>query len=355
MEVAFAACGIGSLPYGDPQRAIQLIKKCLPEIPHWPQLPRRGRKEHFVNQFLASLGRFGLLKYDPHSETSWFDADSEGFITGLASFYSAYLALCEGERDVLEEFRIPEDGGAGFYAFIKELENGGFPEARYLKGQVAGPLSVGLNLNDAVGRPAYYDHQLRDVVVKALACQAHWQVDRLRKFGLPVFMFVDDPAVEAYGSFYYLTLRREDIVSDLGFMVETIKRAGGIPGAHSCAGVDWSIFVEAGFEVISFDAYGYLESLFPYRSELDRFLEGGGILAWGIVPSRSEAYGETKESLRERLDNGIEKLAVDKDRLRRQSLITPSCGTGLLDPDLAERIYYLTGELSSELRKGGGC
>jgi len=34
----------------------------------------------------------------------------------------------------------------------------------------------------------------------------------------------------------------------------------------------------------------------------------------------------------------------------RQSLITPSCGTGLLDPDLAETIYSLTAELSRSIR-----
>jgi hypothetical protein len=41
------ATGIGSLPYTDPLTALALIGEHLPEIPHWPQLPQRGSREHF--------------------------------------------------------------------------------------------------------------------------------------------------------------------------------------------------------------------------------------------------------------------------------------------------------------------
>ncbi|BBO91851.1 hypothetical protein [Desulfosarcina ovata] len=50
-----AATGIGSLPFTDTQTALSLIAEHLPEIPHWPQLPQRGRCEHFIHQFLQPM------------------------------------------------------------------------------------------------------------------------------------------------------------------------------------------------------------------------------------------------------------------------------------------------------------
>ena len=50
-----AATGIGSLPYTNPLVALNLIREHLPDIPHWPQLPQRGIREHFCHQFLQPL------------------------------------------------------------------------------------------------------------------------------------------------------------------------------------------------------------------------------------------------------------------------------------------------------------
>jgi hypothetical protein len=55
------ATGIGSLPFVDPEEALDLISGELPDMPHWPQLPQRGEREHFVYQFLQPLVDCGIL------------------------------------------------------------------------------------------------------------------------------------------------------------------------------------------------------------------------------------------------------------------------------------------------------
>jgi hypothetical protein len=47
------ATGIGSLPFIDPDQAIKLIRRYFPAIHHWPQMPRRGMEEHFVNDVVS--------------------------------------------------------------------------------------------------------------------------------------------------------------------------------------------------------------------------------------------------------------------------------------------------------------
>jgi hypothetical protein len=88
---------------------------------------------------------------------------------------------------------------------------------------------------------------------------------------------------------------------------------------------------------------------------LDAFLERGGCLGWGIVPTldREAAATETVPSLLARFDEGVERLVrkrCDRELLLRRALITPSCGAGgVLTEPLAERVLGLLRQLSTLL------
>ena len=47
----FLATAIGSMPFDDPGRAVDLILSILKHAPHWPQLPRLGLNEQMEIQF----------------------------------------------------------------------------------------------------------------------------------------------------------------------------------------------------------------------------------------------------------------------------------------------------------------
>ncbi|MFH1129037.1 MAG: methionine synthase, partial [Candidatus Omnitrophota bacterium] len=55
MNLRGLATGIGSLPYEDPAKAVDLVLKYLPQIPFWPQLPKLGGCEGMVAQFAQNL------------------------------------------------------------------------------------------------------------------------------------------------------------------------------------------------------------------------------------------------------------------------------------------------------------
>ncbi|MEW8957675.1 MAG: hypothetical protein AB2448_00990 [Moorella sp. (in: firmicutes)] len=344
----FAAAGIGSLPYQEPEPALELIFKYMPLIPHWPQLPRRGHQEHFVYQSLYPLVRLGLIDDRPGAMPVFTD-DAPDWPEKLTAFYSLYLEAEAGSEEALAAFAIPREAGCGFYALIEYLEEKGTGKARYLKGQVAGPVSAGLYLGSGSGRSAFYDPQLKDLIVKTTAMQACWQARELGRFGLPVLVFVDDPALAAYGTSTHVALQREELVEALAGVVAGISAGGGFPGAHSCSGVEWPIFFEAGCRILSFDAYSYFTSLQVFAPQVAEFLEDGGVLAWGIVPTSEQAWQETPAGLATKLKNAVEELVlrgVDRGRLYRQALVTPACGTGVLDVPLGEHIYKLTAELA---------
>lgn len=349
------ATGIGSMPFLNPADALPMIKEYLPEIPHWPQLPQRGRQEHLVYQFLKPLVKYGLLLED--SDKIFFDTTRDDWDTRLTEFYSIYLAAEEGDPAALNEFALPVEAAAGFYAFLEEMAKGTGP-ARMLKGQVVGPVSAAFQLKDERGRFAYYDEQLRDLVVKSIAASAAWQGQELGRFGLPVMIFIDDPALGIYGPSKYITVSRGMLLEDFSIIAQAIHGAGAMAGAHSCDAIDWSLLFESELQVVSFDAYNYFSSLIPFVESLKDFLDRGGSLAWGLVPTlNNRVLDEDENSLLGILNGQWSELAgrgIHRDTLVKRCLITPACGTGLLDLPEAEKIYQLTCRISQRIRSGKG-
>lgn len=345
------ATGIGSLPFEAPEKAMQIIRDKVGIIPHWPQLPHLGNDEGFVEQFVAPLKKLGIVVEE--GVKLFFDNGQPDWPDKMTEFYSVYLAALEEDEQAREFFAFPPSSAAGFYYFLEDMQKRGTGPAQYVKGQISGPITLGFRLTDQNKRAIYYDEQLRDILVKTLALQGYWQAKKMATLGLPVIIFVDDPGLYAYGASTHITLTREDIIADLKTIYEAIHQAGALAGTHCCAGTDWSILMEAGADIVNFDAYEYFTSMQSYVRELKDFFARGGILAWGIVPTVNNVVNETLDSLYnkfiEEVNYFVEK-GINRETILQQSLITPSCGTGTLTPDLAEIVYNLTQELSIKLR-----
>ena len=341
----FLATGVGSLPQTKGEEALNLIWKRVPLAPHWPQLPRLGAESSFVGQYLNALIETGVIG---EVEDPKFQVDTTDWVERLTVFYTLYLEAIEGDPQALERFGFSVQGGEGFEAFCQDLEQNGTREAVLLKGQLSGSLTLGMQIKDKDKRSIYYDDTLRDMLVKTVALHAEWQTKRLSQFGLPVLMMIDDPSLYGYGASTHITLNREQLIEELNAIIEGIFRQGGLAGVHVCAGMDWTLLFDSKVQVVNFDAYDYMQSMMALAEPLNIFLNRGGILSWGIVPTNPAAWEETAQSLKIRLENNIEELVkrgVDETLLRQQSMITPSCGTGTLPKELAEQVYKLVSEL----------
>jgi len=346
------ATGIGSLPFIDPEEALDLIFSELPECPHWPQLPRRGRQEHFVHQFLHPLVACNLLV---RQDDRWvFDMSRDDCADNLTTFYTTCFAAEEGDAQALSSFLPSQEAAAGFHAFLARAGSDHFLEdALYVKGQIAGPLTIALELKDEEGVPAYYREDLRDVLVRNLALNARAQARALASLGRPVIVFVDDPGVRACGSRMHLALSCEVVQQDLNTIFKAIHSEGCLGGVHSCEAVDWALLTKSAADIISVDAYRFGHSLIPYAGDLREFLERGGTIAWGIAPTLDDPWAESVESLAKRLRGLCGELfqhSADPGEVPCRSMITPACGTGLLSKEDARRIYYLAAGVSRLIR-----
>ncbi len=348
------AAGIGSLPHREVAPALRLVAESLPLMPHWPQLPLRHEGEGFIEQYIQPLVELGLMVKRP-GKLPFFDTSQPDWTEKITRFYELYLAAEEGDRAALNFFALRPEGAAGFYGFLANLQEKGTGAARYLKGQVSGLLTVGLQLTDQNRQPAYYQGDLKDILLKTLALAARWQVETLKAFGLPVALFIDDPRIYACGLSTHITLNKNEITKELNTLFRAIHRSGAAAGVHACAGADWSIVLDSEADILSFDAYGYFSTLVGFEQEINNFFCRGGVLAWGIVPTAVKVLTDDRHSLLALWQEQMEQLVsrgVDRKNLYSRWLVTPSCGTGLLPLEMAEEIYRLTGELAEDMGRG---
>ncbi len=340
---------IGSLPVADHNEALDLVLAATPEIPLWAQLPV-FQEEGMVLQFMPGMP--GLVL----EEDRWrVDTGSDAFEPALTAFYEDYLLAVEDEAVLLESrFMLASDVARGFHVFMERVARNK-TSLRAVKGQVTGPVTFGLGLKDQQDRPVFYDLHTRDASVKLLALKAAWQVVRLKALGVPVIVFVDEPALAGYGSSELISISGEEITAALDEVFGAIHNAGGLAGIHVCANTDWGLLLNTGVDMVNFDAYGYAERFLLYADEIKAFLARGGLVAWGIVPT-GPADVIDKESVDtlvarwEKLLAAAVKAGLDPDLLRRQSLITPSCGTGSLSVAHARKVLDLTREVSQAVR-----
>lgn len=340
------ATAIGSVPHIDPETACRLSLDNLPDIPIWPQLPNLSFKENINVQY--SEGMPGI-KVDEASQKVSFDktGDAVGELEALFNHIA---------NDEVDALAISRDHAQGLYRLIEILGQGEYPDIKMLKGHIVGPLTIGFTVADQDKKPGFYDEVLREGIVKTLAMKAKFQVKKFKEVrpNLPALIFIDDPYITSIGS-AFVRMDKDEVVN---YLNEIIDAVDGYTGIHCCANTDWGLLAETNVDVISFDAYDYSETIALYPNEMKAFLDRGGVLAWGVVPSGlptpDQVAKETTDSLIEKLEVGMQFLVdkgIDKEILVSQALITPSCGTGTMQPELAERTFTLTREISERMQK----
>jgi methionine synthase II (cobalamin-independent) len=335
------ATGVGSLPYQDADGALDLIFKYVPNIPFWPQLPQRNIREGMIAQFSENIP---CLKVNDSGV--YFDPECKE--ESLERFYSKAIA------EDLDYFKISDTYASGLYKFYEKLKGSNLQEVEFIKLQVTGPFTFAAGLNNESGVSLLHDKVMMQVISTALKMKASWQVNKFKEFGKKMILFIDEPYLGCFGS-AYTPINRETVASGLLEFTEGLRSKDVLMGIHCCGNTDWSIFTEAkGIDVINFDAFDFQDKFVLYADSIRSFLERGGIICWGIVPTQNFTGEEDISLLIRKMREGVGALAkkgIDEKMLKDRLIISPACGLGTFAIRKAEGVFKLLSETSKFIRE----
>jgi hypothetical protein len=328
------ATALTDVPYKDPVQACEVILSYFPEAPCAPKLTLSTR------MFLEGMP---CLVIDIEKRQLSLDLSRE---QELYDFYDSY------EAGKIDSFNISPKFTPGLYTLIDILKHSSHPELKLIHIDIPGPLTFGLSFTGKNGTSAWYDETMRDIIIKTTCMKVMW----IEKFiadalsAIPVMITFADPALAGYGS-PFGSLNRKELQDAIN---EVVTAVGGVGAVHCCANIDWTLLTESKARVINFDAFRFADGLAVNGTSVVEYIEHGGMLAWGIVPSDPENIVSVDiEFLMPKMEHGIQLLVdegIDRRLLLESSFITPCCSTALMPLELAEKAYGLTGEVSRNLR-----
>ena len=272
-ENPFIATGIGSFPHKDEKEVFRLILKNFPEIPFWPQLPKRSFLEGMVVQYSEG---FPCLRWDEKEQRVWVDT-TQGFDKEVDRFYKW---LEDGE---LEPFQITEDFAKGLRITKDLVLERNRKDIKYIKGQVTGPITFGLSLTDQEQRPIFYEPTLREILIKHLSSKARWMEKRFNELfpGLKTILFFDEPSLSSFGS-AFSSLNREEVILSLNECFNAVK---GLKGVHCCGNTDWSVLLSTRPRYPQFRCLWVSGDDYPLSEGIENLLGERGHFGLGHYPN----------------------------------------------------------------------
>lgn len=354
-KLSLKATAIGSLPYKNPQAAIDMIFDKFSDIPFWPQLGALDRREDMTVQYIQGIP--GIV-YDEIKEKYIFNTTSDEFFVALEEFFMDYESIVnEKDFSKLEKYAITPPYSSAIDLFFEKLKNKNY---KFAKGQVIGAFTWGTSICDGDLQCSFYDETCREILIKAVTLKAVWQIQKMKEINPDItpIIFFDEPVMSQYGTSAFVTVKRDELVDAFSEVVKVVKDFGALSAIHCCGKSDWSVLIDSGVDIINLDAYFFAKSLVPYAKKIEKFLKTGGYIAWGIVPTLdADALSQiTLEKLVEIYEdalNALEEKGLARDLVIDRSIFTPSCGAGSLSMELADKAMSLVNNLSNQLSTGG--
>jgi methionine synthase II (cobalamin-independent) len=314
-----APTSVGSLPHRDRHAAIDFVLARTPELPAAPTLPGVDPVEMMVPQALWAVPGVHV------GDDGTFSVPDPEALDPAAPL---------GDRDLLGR------PFASWRAFLDAVAGRTDP----IKLQLTGPITAGLVLVDAgVPAPLAFGVAARAVADRARDLLA--LADR-RAPGVPRLVVFDEPGL--VGGLRPDLPMSADAVVDLlsGALAAVEGRAQS--GVHVCGPADWRLILQAGPGLLSVPVGADVTGS---AGALGSFLERGGWVAWGAVPTdgpmgehASRYWRQLSAQWCELVQNGCDPVL-----LRRQALVTPVCGLALHDQVQTDHVFTLCRSLAERI------
>jgi len=322
------------MPHRDVDRALETALTM--DIPFWPQLPNYN---YYEDMYVQASEHFPGILLDMEARTLKFSTDK---------FFEEF-------EETLAHFETPEyfDISDTYSVVYSRFMGMDFSDRPAIRGQLEGPISFGFNVQDENERPILFNDTVRPFMYEFMAKRVNIQLKRLKERNPKAFMFIDEPglqflwsAMSGYGD--------QAARADMDAFFSMIDKPRGV---HLCGNPDWDFLLGMDLDVLSLDVYTNGEIFASYAGSIGKYLDRGGVLVWGMVPTNFEPFEkEDIPSLTARLEeiwSALDKKGIDRDFLFSRSLLSPATCC-LVNPDgdkTVEKAFAVVQALSEDLRE----
>jgi len=180
---------------------------------------------------------------------------------------------------------------------------------------------------------------------------ARWQVETLQKCASSVVLVLDEAYLGV--ALRQQPARRAAIVEILRSVILRVRRPGVMVGIHCCDEIPLALLNEVGADIFSFDAHQG-GSAFASDADGRRFLESGGHVAWGWIPTLDDLSGIHADEIVARWRDAAARLGGEEgpERVLARSLVTATCGLAGSSLATCERSFEIARAVSQGFASG---
>ena len=278
MKLATRCIPLGALPYDTIESATRMAAKLFDKLPFVAMLPKVSKEDTVITRTLENIPGIRIK-------------DSKVRLKITSNHYKQWMSKLEKAFNHptlanLEPFAINSPFMEKYLQMIKKFKS---PNAII---NLLGPFTLSQMLDNAAEEQMLVDKTYRKLFIQSVCVKALWAIEKIKEANpttVPLIM-LEEPL---YGRLGDIKRENEDITVDLvtalfSRVVEKLKESGAQVGVQCLEKCDWKIPINAGIDLISFDAYNNPNNLTIIPEQITEFIARGGKINWGIVPVTNE-------------------------------------------------------------------
>ena len=254
-----------------------MMLKLYESLPFLPELPLIDSSD---NTIMRTINNIPGIKYKD-KKILLPNVESATFEKSLNKLDSAYNSSSN-----LEHFSFD----APFFNIYNQMLQRIKPHFTTVK--LLGPFSFAELVYNQSSVNLFNDKLYRKFLIQAFVLKANWFISKVQSLSsdTKVLILYDEPLL-----YNFSNLKREEelandaVVSLLSKVYQKIHSIGGFVGVQSFNKCNWQLPIDAGADLLSFDAYNNPNNLSIIAESVNNFLINGGYINWGIVPVTNES------------------------------------------------------------------
>lgn len=279
MKLSSRCIPLGALPYENVESATKMMAKLFDKMPYLALLPKIEDEASVLKQTLENIPGIEFK-----NKRVYLKAGTKSYANALLQLDKAFNSP---DKENLEPYSVNSAFLEKYLQIIKKFKS---PNAVI---NLTGPFTISQILINAAEEQMLADKSYRKLFIQSVCIKALWIIQKIKEVSpstVPLII-LEEPMLGQLGN---IKRENEEITIDLvtnmfAKVIEKIKAEGALVGIQCMGKCDWKIPINAGVDLISFDAYNNPNNLCIIPEKIIEFLERGGKINWGIVPAMSEA------------------------------------------------------------------